>query len=74
MRIGSITIQWTKTVEAKAKEDKAVRTMDTRMTARLLDENTTLRQRLHRWGLDEGLIDRGASGKPKTPKGAGAVL
>ena len=69
-----ITIRWTKDVEAEAKTKAKSNAVRNKLVAKLLHESIQLKAILHRWGLDQGVDEGGASQESKTPKGAGASL
>ena len=57
----------------QAKRNKA-KSVSTKLVELILAENVAYRAQAHRWGLSEGLIDKGAIQKAKTPKGAVASI
>ena len=74
MTIGPITIRLTKAVEAEQHEAESTARVQRRRIILLAAELVKLKTVLHKWGLDEGLCDGGASEKAKTPKGAGVSI
>ena len=55
MRIGPVTIRWTKHVDVEAKECAATDRVQHQRIILLAAELYHAKQTLHRWGLDEGL-------------------
>ena len=74
MRIGPITVRWTADIEAEQAKRVKAKAVSTKLVELILAENTAYRAQAHRWGLSEGLIDRGARQEAKTPKGSGASI
>lgn len=74
MRLGPITIRWTKDVEAEEAKRNTSNAIRNKMVAKLLQQNSQYRAILHRWGLDAGLLGVGASQRSMPPKGAVGVL
>ena len=81
MRIGPITVRWSKDVyRAKVKigaEDKRreySNQVRNKLVANLLRQNSQFKAVLARWGLDNGIGSRGALQESKPPKGAVGVL
>ena len=69
MRIGPLTIRWTKDVKAEEAETQRLSMVSSRLFVRLRADNENMSQVLQR------IMDRAASRrKSKTPKGAGAVV
>ena len=69
-----LTIRWTKDVEAEQAAKAKSNTIRNKLVAKLLHESIQLKAILHRWGLDQGAYEAGASQESKTPKGAGASI
>ena len=81
MRIGPITIWWTKDaykakvkVGAEEKRREYSNAVRNKLVAKLLYQNSQYKAVLHRWGLDNGIGSGGALQESKPPKGAVGVL
>ena len=81
MRIGPITVVWTKdVVKAKvtvgAEEMRRVNSnaIRNKVVAKLLHQNSQYKAVLARWGLDHGLLGTGVAQESKPPKAAVGVL
>jgi len=76
MRIGPYTVRRTKDIEAEqAKRDKdKAKAVSAKLEELLMHRDRQYKSVLHRWGLSEGIIGKGASQGAKTPKGAGASV
>jgi len=55
MKLGPITIQWSKTVEAERQEQEHKDNVRNKMVGLLLNQNERHKAELHRWGISEGI-------------------
>ena len=67
MIIGRWTKRMTADVEAEQAKRVKAKAISTKLVELILAENVAYRAQAHRWGLSEGIIDRGASQGTKPP-------
>ena len=56
MKIGPVTVRWTKDIEAEQTDRAKKKRATTSLMQALLDDNRRLKAEYKRWGIDEHLI------------------